>query len=269
MIDHRTNASDDADYTLFKRKVKAAYGLDLESYKRPQMERRLRANMDRYGLKTFAQYFAHIEKDKAALDEFLDRATINVSEFFRNPDQFDTLQNRIIPELLKTFGNLTVWSAGSSHGAEAYTLAIMLSEQFPGRKYTILGTDIDDRMLDKARKGAYLQHEIRNVSGPKLLKWFDKNGDNYYIKDSLKSLVTFRKHNLLEDPFPKGVDLILCRNVVIYFTEEAKATLYRRFFDSLKPGGYLFVGGTERINEYQDIGYECPISFFYRKPFAV
>lgn len=261
-----SEAMSELDFTSFKRKVKIAYGLDLGAYKRPQMERRLRANMEKCGAASFQHYFKLIQSDKKLADEFLDRLTINVSELFRNPDQFQTLEKRVIPELLKSGRGLTIWSAGCSYGAEPYTLSILLNEIAPVGKHSILATDIDDAMLARALRGIFQETEIRNVTKQRVEKYFGKTAQGYEARANLKNIIKFEKHNLLESEFKKGFDLILCRNVVIYFTDETKAVLYRKFYDSLKPGGYLFVGGTERIHDAAQIGFESPVPFFYRKP---
>ena len=255
----------DIDFTLFQRKVKAAYGLDLSAYKRPQMERRIRANMDRCGARTFWQYYALLQKDEAVLDEFLDRVTINVSELFRDPEQFEVLRRDVLPKLRNDKNKLSVWSAGCSYGAEPYTLAILLNELSPGLRHCVHATDIDDRMLARARQGIFSEQEVRNVSKMRLAKYFSRCSDGYEAKRVLKEMIDFRKHNLLEDRFRRSFDLIACRNVVIYFTEDAKSELYDRFYGSLRPGGYLFVGGTERVADYAEIGFENKFPFLYRK----
>lgn len=254
------------DFTIFKRKVKATYGLDLDAYKRAQMERRLRANMEKCGAGTFQQYYTLMQRSKALADEFLDRVTINVSELFRNPDQFEVLRTRILPELLRERKALTVWSAGCSYGAEAYTLSVLLNELAPSQRHSILATDIDDRMLARAQAGVFQEQEVRGVSRARLVRYFDKVPEGFAAKEILKTPISFQKHNLLESRFRTGFDLIACRNVVIYFTDDAKSVLYRRFRDSLRPGGYLFVGGTERISDYIEIGFESRVPFFYKKP---
>lgn len=265
-MDARSESFGEVDFSNFKRKVKFAYGLDLDAYKRPQMERRLRANMDRCGADTFQQYYSLMEKNKTLADEFLDRVTINVSELFRNPDQFEVLRTKVIPELLnKKPGGLSVWSAGCSYGAEAYTLATILDETAPAGRHSILATDIDDRMLVRGKNGVFQESEMRNVTSSRITKYFDKSDAGYTAKASLKKIIKFEKNDLLEGRFKTGFDLIVCRNVVIYFTDETKSTLYNRFVNSLRPGGYLFVGGTERIAEYSDIGLENSYPFFYRK----
>lgn len=260
------NAADELDFSAFKRKVKMLYGLDLEAYKRPQMERRLRANMDKCGASTFTEYLKLMQHDSSLENEFLDRVTINVSELFRNPEQFETLAKRVLPELLQNKPNLSIWSAGCSYGAEPYSLAMLLDEIAPKGRHTILATDIDDRMLARAQAGVFQEHEMRNVSQARLRKYFVPGPKGYTASAALKKWLTFQKHNLLESRFKTGFDLVLCRNVVIYFTDETKTGLYRRFFESMSPGGYLFVGGTERINDAARIGFESRIPFFYRKP---
>lgn len=259
-------ALDNLDFEAFKRKVRVAYGIDLNAYKRQQMERRLRANMLKHGVSTFQQYYAALQSNNTLLDEFLDRITINVSELFRNADQFETLKRKILPKMLAETPDLSVWSAGCSCGAEAYTLAILLDELAPSGRHKVLATDIDDKMLARCAGGVYQEPEMRAVSRPRVLKYFDKRPDGYVAKSVLRDRIVCKKHNLLEDRFERGFDLILCRNVVIYFTDETKMRLYTRFKDALRPGGYLFVGGTERISRYVEIGFDNDAPFFYRRP---
>jgi chemotaxis protein methyltransferase CheR len=243
-----------------------AYGIDLNAYKRQQMERRIRSNMQRYNVSTFQQYYSLLQSNEAARDEFLDRITINVSELFRNLDQFDVLKKSVLPKLLAEKRDLNIWSAGCSCGAEAYTLSILLNELAPSGHHKILATDIDDKMLARCKAGVYQAHEMRSVSGARTAKYFDKQPDGYVAKDIIRSQIKCQKHNLLDDKFDRGFDLILCRNVVIYFTDETKTNLYTRFLGALRPGGYLFVGGTERIGNAAEIGFANDLPFFYRKP---
>jgi chemotaxis protein methyltransferase CheR len=207
-----------------------------------------------------------LESDDSLLHEFMDRVTINVSELFRNPEQYRILRERIIPDLLKRSNPLRVWSAGCSYGQEPYSLAICLEEAAPGKRHSIFASDIDDRALASAQRGVFSQLDAKSVDREHRARWFTEDGDNLIADDHLKDMIHFGKVNLLKDSFTTGYDLIVCRNVVIYFTEEAKARLYSQFFASLKPGGYLFVGGTERISGHAEIGYTNPYPFFYHKP---
>ena len=168
---------------------------------------------------------------------------------------------------------LRVWSAGCSHGHEPYSLAITLAEVTGFyRRHYILGTDIDRSALERAQTGGpYTDEEATKVPPPLLDRYFARHpsgnhGDGHYIIESLRRRMSFRYQNLLADPFERGFDLIVCRNVVIYFTAEVKDRLYKRFYEALRPGGVLFVGGTEIISKASDLGFETAgISFYRRK----
>ena len=142
---------------------------------------------------------------------------------------------------------------------------MILQEIAPGKQHSILSTDIDDRMLARAQAGVFQEAEVRNVTKQRLSTYFTPVPGGYEAQRVLKSILHFHKHDLLKDSFRPKLDLILCRNVVIYFTDETKSALYRRFYQALRPGGYLFVGGTERITDYQD-RIQSKYPFFYRKP---
>ena len=144
---------------------------------------------------------------------------------------------------------------------------MIMKEITPGKRHRILATDLDIEILAKAKKGVYMENEIKSLSPERRQKYFDKlPDDKYAVKEDVKSCIEFKRHNLLKDPFEKDFDLILCRNVVIYFTEEAKDQLYTRFFEALKPGGILFVGATEAILNFRKMGYTSYQPFFYQRP---
>lgn len=256
------------DYELFVSKIRRLTGIDLGQYKQHQMQRRLGSLLHRNGVSSYMDYCRLLERDKAALQSFVDHITINVSEFFRNPEKFDELQKRHMPELLDRPRELRIWSAGCANGAEPYSVAILLDESTPSRSHSILATDIDATILGKARLGTYTAADIKNVSSQRLSKYFvhDERSSTYVVKPRIRDRVVFRVHDLLSDKYPDGVDLILCRNVAIYFIEAAKDQLYRRFYDSLSEGGLLFVGGTEMVFGASSIGFESVSPFFYRKP---
>lgn len=254
------------DYARFCTAVHQHTGLDLSAYKRAQMERRIRAMADQVGARDLKAYWDVLEKDAKQLNTFLDRITINVSEFFRNPEKFEELKLTILPQLLKERSNLSVWSAGCSVGAEIYSLRILLEELTPGARHRLLATDIDVRVLARARAGLYGADELSNVSETLRGKYFHHRADGYQINLGLRSSIEFQQHNLLLDAFPSRMDLILCRNVVIYFTEEAKNKLFARFYEALRPGGYLLVGSTESIFSAREIGFRMMSPFFYQRP---
>lgn len=259
--------STEKDWELFKQKLFNKSTIDLNQYKPAQMQRRITNLMNRHGASTYTQFFSMLEADSKLYKDFIDYLTINVTEFFRTPEKFDELETKVLNDLLSKSPKLNIWSAGCSIGAEPYSLAIILQEKTPNVNHRILATDLDVEMLAKAKQGIYSANEMKNLSPARLNKYFKQVNNQYILNDDIKSRVEFKRHNLLLDKFDTGFDLILCRNVVIYFTEEAKDALYRRFFAALKPGGVLFVGGTEAILNFRDMGFIHYLPFFYRKPF--
>ncbi|MFB5083653.1 CheR family methyltransferase [Symbiobacterium thermophilum] len=251
-------------YPVFQRTVLKLTGIDLDCYKGTQMERRLQTIMRRAGVRDLAEYARLLQTAPARVKEFQDFLTINVSEWLRNPDKFEELQQVILPELLKRNPVLRIWSAGCSNGAEPYSVAMLLDEIDPFGRHQIWATDLDAEILKVARAGVYQEKDIRNVSPERRAKYFTPVEEGFRVVDRLKARVRFEQHNLLSDPFPKDFDLILCRNVVIYFTEEAKDELYRKFHAALKPGGILFVGGTESLLKARELGFASASPFFYR-----
>ena len=258
---------DEKDWVEFKRKLKSKTDIDLDLYKEPQMKRRIGNLVNRSAAKSFVEYFDTVAKDKDEFAAFIEYLTINVSEFYRTPDKFAKLETDVIPDLLKRSPKLNIWSAGCSIGAEPYSLSMIMKELTPGKQHRILATDLDIEILAKAKKGVYMENEIKSLSPERRKKYFDVLPDNKFaVKEDIKRCIEFKRHNLLKDPFEKGFDLILCRNVVIYFTEEAKDQLYTRFFEALKPGGILFVGATEAILNFRKMGYTSYQPFFYQRP---
>ena len=252
------------DYQEFAEKIKKLTNIDLLCYKEAQMKRRLQALYEKKGYKSFNEYFPNLASDRNMLNEFLDRMTINVSEFFRNSKRWEVLEKKILPHLIKRNTSLKIWSAACSTGEEPYTLAMIASSIMPHARVSILATDIDVNVLEKARRGVYHERSLQELPAS-MKKYFTKTGEFYQIKDEVKRNVTFRKHNLLADSFDIDFDLIVCRNVLIYFTEEAKDALYKKFSRSLRKDGILFVGSTEQIFNCTQYSLEPEDTFFYRK----
>jgi chemotaxis protein methyltransferase CheR len=260
------------DYAVFCQKVEDRFRIKLGDYKPEQMSRRVSSLARQLGCPSFFAYFGLIEKDAHALDQFLDLMTINVTELFRNPLLFQQLADRIAASQGTRDGSAySVWSAGCSYGAEAYTMAIILEEILGGRPYRVRGTDVDLAILAKANSPSFTEADMANVSKARREAHFNTpDGTTYLPKLALRRNVTFTRHDLLSGEYmPSQYDLILCRNVVIYFTDEAKERIYEGFFQSLKPGGILFVGGTERIATASKIGFETVEPFVYRRPATV
>lgn len=255
------------DYEYFIKEVYKLTSIDLSSYKQNQMKRRIDALMARRRIVGYDKYVEFLKSDKEGLKEFVEYITINVSEFYRNPEQWKILTEDIFPQLIKQFGKrLKIWSAACSTGDEPYSLVMALSKYVPLSDISITATDISDDIIDKAKIGIYGDKSVVSVPKEYLDKYFTKNGNFYAVSDQIKRCVHFKKHNLLKDDFYKDYHLIVCRNVLIYFTEEAKDEVFRKYFNSLAAGGVLFIGSTEQIMNYKDIGYNRKASFFYEKP---
>ncbi|MBS4173276.1 protein-glutamate O-methyltransferase CheR [Bacillus sp. FJAT-49736] len=255
----------DRDYQEFILKVERKTGIDLALYKEAQMKRRLTTFYEKKGFSSFNEFFKVLDIDTNLLNEFLDRMTINVSEFYRNRQRWDVLDNKILPKLIKQGQPLKVWSAASSTGEEPYTISMVLSSHYPLNKISILATDIDANAIQKAKIGVYSERSLQEVPSTKKDQYFQQKGAYYEISEDIKRTVSFKRHNLLADQFDRNFDLIVCRNVLIYFTEDAKSILYKKFSDALKPGGILFVGSTEQIFNPNKYGFEVEDTFFYRK----
>lgn len=253
-------------YDKFKKDIFSLTSIDLDSYKEKQMKRRIDTLINKNKISNYNEYVALIKKDKEKFEQFINFLTINVSEFYRNKEQWVLLDKEIFPELIKRFGkNLKVWSAACSTGDEPYSLVMALSKHIPLNQIKIIATDIDKQVLDKARMGLYNAKSIAAVPDEFKRKYFTKIGSSFQVSKEIKARVEFKQSNLLKDPYPNGCHLIVCRNVLIYFTEEAKEEIYKKFNSSLTKDGILFIGSTEQIMNYKELNYERKKSFFFQK----
>ena len=253
------------DYEVFCEGLRQICGVDLTQYKRPQMERRLRSFFARKGIERLSDCLDALRRDGAELDALLDRVTINVSQLWRHPDQFIRLEREVLPELA-TGGQVRAWSAGCSYGAEAFTLAAVCRTAIPTARVRILGTDIDKRMIERARAAVFSADDARGVDTTKMERGFERIPEGWRAKEDLRRLTTFELGDLLRmRPRAASQDLIMCRNTVIYFAEPIRDELHARLAQTLRPGGYLVVGATERVSKPGDLGLEMAHPFIYRK----
>ena len=253
------------DFNEFHKWVHKELGINLSAYKQEQLNRRINSLMTRVGIKTLDEYSKVIKNNSEQKQKFLDFITINVTEFFRNPELFVDLEKQILQELLPKNPNLKIWSAACSIGCEPYTIGIIMNKLSPSGKHNIIATDIDDTILARAKAGEYTQNEMKGINNSDLSKYFSIVDDKYYIESKIKNMVTFKKHDLILDIYDSSFDLIVCRNVVIYFNNDVKQEIYKKFSNSLKKGGLLFVGATESIYNYRDYGFEKASTFIYKK----
>lgn len=254
------------NYEAFKREVLQLTKIDLSSYKEKQMRRRIDSLIKKNMCNSYESYVKLLRTNKKVFDEFINFLTINVSEFYRNSEQWELLTNEFVPELIKKFGtNLKIWSAACSTGDEPYSLVMALSKHLDLSKIKIHATDIDKQVIATAKVGLYSEKSIVNVPADYKKKFFTKIGNSYQISDQVKRCVEFEEHNLLSDPYPRDCHMIVCRNVLIYFTDDAKLDVYRKFANALREGGILFIGSTEQVTNYRDLGYKRRYSFYYEK----
>ena len=255
------------NYEWFKAEILKLTKIDLNFYKEKQMRRRIDTLVTKNGANSYEDYVALIKRDKALFEQFVNFLTINVSEFYRNPDQWKLMDENVIPKILANNNRqIKIWSAACSTGDEPYSLAMAFSKHVPLSNIKILATDIDKQVIQHAQVGLYNAKSIAGVPEDMKKKYFTQVGASYKIADEIKKCVEFKEHNLLKDIYPKDFDLILCRNVVIYFTDDAKDMIYQKFYESLKKKGVLFIGSTEQISNYKDIGFERLSSFYFQKP---
>ena len=254
-------------YTEFKKDVYKLTDIDLNLYKERQMKRRIESLITRKGFDGFQSFYKGMEQNKELLRTFVSYLTINVSQFYRNPVQWVNFEKEIIPYLRSNFGDrLTIWSAACSTGDEPYTIAMILSKYISLDKVKIIATDIDDDVRAFAQEGVYSVKSLSDLPSDLLEKHFSKiDASHYQISDNIKKCVEFKKHNLLKDPYFNNINMVVCRNVVIYFTDEAKDYVYDHFYQAMVEKGVLFIGSTEQIMHSRDIGFEPMKTFFYKK----
>jgi chemotaxis protein methyltransferase CheR len=256
------------DFENFCRGIKELLGVDLALYKRKQMERRARGLASRNHAETLTDYLHMLRKDAVLMDRFMERMTITVSQLWRNTDIFDAIEQQVLPELNEaTDGRkLKLWSAGCSYGAEPYTLAAVCLEL--GRKLNrtpqIKGTDINPRMIDKARRGHFTDEDARDAPPRLLQKYFDREPGGWTAKHSLKQLTNFKVEDLFASN-TDAVDLILFRNVAIHFERDRRDEVHEILAKSLLPGGVLVLGSTEMIVDPAALGLERVRPFVFRR----
>jgi chemotaxis protein methyltransferase CheR len=232
-------------------------GLNWASYKDDFLKRRLEGRMHLRGLPSYLDYAHYLDKNPSEFDDLLDALTINVSEFFRDPSVWHSLQKEFLPSAIRNKietgeRKLRIWSAGCADGEEPYTLALVVLETLSYNRgnfqVEIIGTDLDLASLDRARKGIYPPQRLRLVSKSILQRYFTPcDGGNFMLSEDVRKLVTFMLHDLSMPQPGSRFDVISCRNVIIYFSKELQQTLFRSFWNALVPGGYLILGKVESI----------------------
>jgi chemotaxis protein methyltransferase CheR len=236
------------------KQINADTGFDILQYKERPLKRRLAVRLRACQLTTYPEYAQRLAQDKSEYPKLLDALTINVTNFYRNPETFKAVSTRVLPllsSLSEPVRPLTIWSAGCSSGEEPYSLAIMWREYSGGsgvsRPCRIVATDIDRQSMEKARQGIYDQNSMNEIPPELIKKYFKPALKNYLLDEDIKKMVEYRHFDLLEPSPFSGLDLILCRNVLIYFSRQAQEFIFDSFKKSLRPGGFLVLGKVETL----------------------
>jgi chemotaxis protein methyltransferase CheR len=246
----------DRDFVALKKHIYSVTSLDCDQYKDPYLQRRFSVRMRVTQTHSYDDYVGFLKKTPSEYDELLRDLTINVTQFFRDIYVFKTIEEETMPlliydKVMKHKSTINVWSAGCSSGEEPYTLAIilreLLGEDIGSFKLKIIGTDIDEECMGSARAGSYLPRQMTNVPKPYLEKYFNFDGSNYQLCQEIMDMVEFKYLDLFKDSAGGNWDVILCRNVVIYFTKEMQERLYMNFYNALNEGGYFIMGNTESL----------------------
>ena len=261
--------------------VREHAGIDFPDEKRYLLESRVKPRLLAQDVPDFETYADRLEQgDTREIARLVNAVTINETAFFRHPSQFEALEDTILPELVRLHqqersGPMRLWSAACSAGDEAYSLAILIRESLaprhPRMDYEIVGTDIDTAVLEEARAGRYRKRSVRNVPPAYLRDYFDQSGEAFVVDPAIRDMVEFRPLNLTDARDMRRMrnfDLIMCANVLIYFNETSKKDVLQGLYRSLRPGGYLFVGGSEALG-----GLDVPLepvrhegALAYRRP---
>lgn len=258
---------DDRTYALLVQKIGELLDIDLQAYKAPQMRRRLEAFVRKQaGDDEPLAFIRTLNARSEILTELRDMLTINVSEFFRDPAQWDTLRRELLPQLLDRQRRIRIWSAACSNGQEPFSMAMLLDELGAADRAAIVATDMDRGALARARAGGpYPASEMKQLSASQRRAYLEERDGKTFVTDAVRTVPRFSELNLLSGKFQSGFDLIACRHVMIYFAPEVKQALLQRFAQALAPGGLLFIGGTEALVGDERGGYESVSGNFYRR----
>ena len=241
----------DANFELYRTLIYNESGITFTPTNRSILESRLKERLREKNVDSVATYLETVKRDKEELKGFLDSITTNLTRFFRNQAHFDAMEKFVIPEIMKIkkiAGNIRIWSAGCSTGEEPYTIAMLMSEILPpGWSFDIIASDISLKCLMSAKEGFYAENRIVGIPDNYLAKYFDKVDGGYKVHANIQSKIKFDYHNLKNDSGQRNLDVVFCRNVIIYFDDAAQTAVINRFWDSMAAKSFLFIGHSESL----------------------
>jgi len=238
-------------YQKLKRLLHETVGLDCNGYRDEYLKRRFAIRLRATGTNTYRRYVRYLQKNPEEYNLVIDNLVINYTTFFRDNDVYVHLEKSVLPRLFKS-NKVRIWSAGCATGEEPYSLAILvhklLGEKLSDYDVKILASDLDEDALAKAVKAEYSKKQLNGMRDSLIAKYFSNNSELYQVKDFVKQLVSFEKHDLMKSSLSKGFDLILCRNVMIFFSRESQQQIHMHFYNALREGGYLVIGKAEVLS---------------------
>ena len=247
----------DRELNAFLYSLQRLKGIDLSSYRENFLQRRLRSRMLATKSEGLFSYFSILKREPDEYRRFLGALSINVTEFFRDPEVFDLFRKKCLKEVIEKRESarheiIRIWSAACASGEEAYSLALIILEELKNKidnfKIRIWGTDIDKDTLEEAKKAKYSQRSLKEIDSVMLNRYFTGASDGLHrLNENVKDLVKFTQHDLTRDPPLKYIDVIFCRNVMIYLRRKQQEALFENFYKVLNPEGYLVIGKVESI----------------------
>jgi two-component system CheB/CheR fusion protein len=247
---------DEREFKFLLDKIRRNRGIDFSQYRPQVLKRRILHRLNLTGCSNYWDYILLLNKDPEEYDRLIECLTIKVSDFFRDPGLFDLLATFVIPEIIarkqsREAKKIRAWCCGAAFGQEAYSVAIIFCEVLGSRLNSydikILATDIDKSALEEAPWGSYDGTTLRKMQAHLLFKYFTRFQGRYVVNDRARSLVTFRYHDIISDNSKSGMDLVLCRNLLIYFEKELQQKVLYNLHIAQNPGGFLILGKTESI----------------------
>lgn len=241
----------DQQLLLIEKIMQVKTGKDLHQFKKPFLNRRINARMKAVGVRDGSEYAKLLESNSTEPSALFKSFSINVTEFYRDSFVWECMSSKIIPQILKNIGTrpLQVWSAGCASGEEPYSIAILLKEIIGTKnlKFNIIATDISADAISRAEQGQYLSQSLKNLSPNVITKYFTSiNNNTYQINESIKQLVTFQQGDIISFPI-EHINLITCRNVLIYYDKPAQELVFKKFHKTLNDDGYLVIGQDETM----------------------
>ncbi|HOT63467.1 MAG TPA: protein-glutamate O-methyltransferase CheR [Treponemataceae bacterium] len=243
----------DSDFDQYRKLIYDESGITFSATNRAILESRLRERLREKKIDRVMDYYKLLVQDKEELKLMLDSVTTNLTRFFRNQPHFDALENYVIPEIVrlkrdKGDQKVRVWSAGCSTGEEPYTLAMILKDKLPAPLTAeIVASDISLKSLMVGKAGFYPESRIAGIPDAYLARFFERKNNGYQVREEIMKMIRFDYHNLKNDSGLTKVDVLFCRNVLIYFDEAAQKAVIDRFWDAMSPKSFLFIGHSESL----------------------